>query len=119
MERENDSGQDEWVNAWAAYKGPEAPTEKPEIANGAPLEGARPVAVRAPVSPRNQLALDIAAIARRRDALNAMLIGPARPMPPLRLVASRTDRAPAIVGGVIALVILTVFGAAAAMSRLH
>lgn len=117
MERESDSGQDEWVNAWAAYKGADAPAH--ETANATPSEVAAPTATPTPMPPQDQLALDIAAIVRRRDALNALPVGPVSRTQPLTLVASRTDRISAIVGGVLVLVILTVFGAAAAMGRLY
>jgi hypothetical protein len=65
---------------------------------------------------------DIVEIERRRDALAAIPVtaaGPMRRTQALTLVPSRTtDAVPLVVGGVLALVMLTVFGAAAAMTKL-
>jgi hypothetical protein len=116
---QNESGPDEWVNAWTAYKAANTPPLKDEAAsNTAPGVAAAvtPAAARTALLPQDQLALDIAEIARRRDTLSALPVG-SSVRPALALVP--TDRVPAIVGGLLALVILMVFGAAAAMSKLH
>ena len=67
--------------------------------------------------------LDIAEIERARDALDALPLAASfsarRRTQALTLVPSRTsDMVPVVVGGVLALVMLTVFGAAAAMTKL-
>jgi len=81
---------------------------------------APPLALKPPVS-ADQLMRDIAEIERVRDVLAA------QPSPvfakhrtqALTLVPSRTsDAVPVVIGGVLALVMLTVFGAAAAMTKL-
>ena len=112
---QQDAGHDEWVNAWAETQ-------------AAPMRKAEPVAVTSvpqptpatPISP-DQLMRDIAEIERVRDALAA------QPLPvfakvrtqALTLVPARTtDPVPVVIGGVLALVMLTVFGAAAAMTKL-
>ena len=72
--------------------------------------------------PGDQLMRDIAEIERTRDALAAAPLS--RPFSKgrtqaLTLVPSRTsDSVPVVIGGVLALVMLTVFGAAAAMTKL-
>jgi hypothetical protein len=72
--------------------------------------------------PDDQLMRDIAEIEKARDALAAMPTGSfsvKRRTQALTLVPSRrSDPAPVIIGGVLALVMLTVFGAAAAMTKL-
>ena len=115
---QQDSGHDEWVNAWA------------ETAQAAPMPKAEPFAVApvvlqhvaqpTPVVPPDQLMRDIAEIERVRDALAA------QPAPvfakgrtqALTAPARTTDAVPVVIGGVLALVMLTVFGAAAAMTKL-
>ena len=115
---QQDSGHDEWVNAWA------------ETAQAAPMPKAEPfvvapvvlqhVAQPTPVVPPDQLMRDIAEIERVRDALAA------QPAPvfakgrtqALTAPARTTDAVPVMIGGVLALVMLTVFGAAAAMTKL-
>jgi len=76
----------------------------------------------APALPADQLMRDIAEIERARDALAAMPVmvsSSKRRTQALTLVPSRTtDPVPVVVGGVLALVMLTVFGAAAAMTKL-
>ena len=77
----------------------------------------------APVAPKpvdDQLMRDIAEIERARDALAALPVRSSkRRMQALTLVPARTtDRTPVMIGGVLALVMLTVFGAAAAMNKL-
>ena len=128
---QQDSGHDEWVNAWAADTA--KPESKSESARPAPaMPKAEPFVVpavlpsvaqpapAAPIAP-DQLMRDIAEIERVRDALAA------QPMPvfakgrtqALTLVPARTtDAVPVVIGGVLALVMLTVFGAAAAMTKL-
>jgi hypothetical protein len=63
---------------------------------------------------------DIAEIEQVRDKLAAIPVAvPMRRMQALTLVPARTtDPVPVVVGAVLALVMLTVFGAAAAMSKL-
>ena len=123
MGRDQESGQFEWVNAWAE-------TGKISPAERAPH---KPVAVAPPViapvaaaMPNDQLMRDIAEIERARDALAVLppTLPPsgsfaARRTQAMTLVSARTtDPVPVMVGGVLALVMLTVFGAAAAMTKL-
>ena len=65
---------------------------------------------------------DIAEIERTRDALAAQPVAvpvAKRRTQALTLVPARTtDPVPVVIGGVLALVMLTVFGAAAAMTKL-
>ena len=124
MAREQDrSEQFEWVNAWASsIKTDAAPVvesqpERPPEAI-AP-EPALPSIAYAP--PQDQLARDIAEIERTRDTLAALPLGTfsVRRTQALTLVPARTsDPVPVVIGGVLALVMLTVFGAAAAMTKL-
>lgn len=128
----------EWVNAWAAtamaemsaaMKG-EAPAVVAPAVQGAPTAepATAPVpafVVAAPDKPAasDQLMRDIAEIERARDALDALPLTASfsarRRTQALTLVPSRTsDMVPVVVGGVLALVMLTVFGAAAAMTKL-
>ena len=132
MGRDHD-GQFEWVNAWAeaAAKTEPAVMAAP-VAEGAvmaPAEAAvsappKPLVTAriAPALPADQLMRDIAEIERARDALAAMPVmvsSSKRRTQALTLVPSRTtDPVPVVVGGVLALVMLTVFGAAAAMTKL-
>ena len=128
MRREqNDAGQFEWVNAWAAsamadtsaiMKAEPVAEAPPKVAVSAPGPVIAPVA---PALPQDQLMRDIAEIERARDVLDALPVGgfSARRRQALTLVPSRTtDPVPVVVGGVLALVMLTVFGAAAAMTKL-
>jgi hypothetical protein len=114
----DDAGQLEWVNAWAQSM----------TANTA-VEAAKPALIPQPVIvpvahtlPESQLMRDIAEIERARDALAAVPVGgffARQRTRALTLVPSRTaDSVPIVVGGVMALVMLTVFGAAAAMTKL-
>jgi hypothetical protein len=101
---QSDSGQFEWVNAWA--------TSVP----------AMPVAVRphvsAPVLSRaEQLARDVAEIERRRDYLDSLPIGIAPARRRFWVVPLRNDKVPSTIGGLLALVIMTVIGAAAAVTK--
>ena len=111
-----DAGHDEWVNAWAETQA--APKAEPFALALIPPPVAQPNPA-APISP-DQLMRDIAEIERVRDALAA------HPLPvfakvrtqALTLVPARTtDPVPVVIGGVLALVMLTVFGAAAAMTK--
>jgi len=126
---QNDAGQYEWVNAWAqSAKADADPVARSEPAVTAASVKASdaivPDPVIAPIAhmlPEDQLMRDIAEIERARDALAAMPVAgfSARRTQALTLVPSRTtDPVPVIVGGVLALVMLTVFGAAAAMTKL-
>ena len=115
MGRDQDSGQFEWVNAWA------------ETGKTLPAEAVAPViAPVAATMPDDQLMRDIAEIERARDALAVLPLAlplsgslAARRTKALTLVPVRTtDPVPVMVGGVLALVMLTAFGAAAAMTKL-
>ena len=112
----------------AAMKGeavPAAIAPKADVAPKAePVTGPVP-ATAAPHKPAvsEQLMRDIAEIERARDALEALPLAASfsvrRRTQALTLVPSRTsDVVPVVVGGVFALVMLTVFGAAAAMTKL-
>jgi hypothetical protein len=114
---QQDSGHDEWVNAWAETA-QAAPMPKAEPFVAAPVvlqHVAQPISI----SP-DQLMRDIAEIERVRDALAA------QPQPvfakgraqALTAPPRTTDPVPVVIGGVLALVMLTVFGAAAAMTKL-
>ena len=128
---QNDAGQYEWVNAWARSAQADTAcvvTTEPAPASAAPAKAADaivPTPVIAPMAHTladDQLMRDIAEIERARDALAAMPVAgfsARRRTQALTLVPARTtDLAPVIVGGVLALVMLTVFGAAAAMTKL-
>jgi hypothetical protein len=114
----NDAGPDEWVNVWVASAkadAPAVPASTPELP-----ASAEPAPMAAP-APENQLMRDIAEIERARDALESLPLGTfsARRRQALTLVPGRTgDAVPVVIGGVLALVMLTVFGAAAAMTKL-
>ena len=135
-EQSGDTGY-EWVNAWAAtamaetsaaMKGetPEAVAPKPDVApKAAPITAPAPafvIAAPEKSADSGQLMRDIAEIERARDALAAVPVGrffARQRTRALTLVPSRTaDSVPIVVGGVMALVMLTVFGAAAAMTKL-
>ena len=120
----SDAGQFEWVNAWAESKRPE--TEPVQAGPGvAAAPAASPIPVILPARaasalPADQLARDIAEIERARDALAQLPVAVAftKRTQALTLVPARTtDPVPVVVGGVLALVMLTVFGAAAAMTK--
>lgn len=129
-DQDRDAGQFEWVNAWAetAAKAEPAvmtaPVAEPAVMvpADAVLAPPKPVTARvAPALPADQLMRDIAEIERARDALAALPVaaGSGRRTQALTLVPARTtDAVPVVVGGVLALVMLTVFGAAAAMTKL-
>jgi hypothetical protein len=121
-----DTSQFEWINAWAAQCKPDAVSIVQPVAAGV-LTAAKPGAPAiapprfvVPSWPDDQLMRDIAEIERVRDRLAAIPIGVStRRMQAFTLAPSRTtDPVPVVVGGVLALVMLTVFGAAAAMSKL-
>jgi hypothetical protein len=99
----------DWVNAWVETSRPAQPAAKPE---------ATPIPPNAVAA--DQLMRDIAEIERARDALAARptVSFAKRRTQALTLVPSRTtDPVPVVIGGVLALVMLTVFGAAAAMTK--
>ncbi len=104
----------EWVNAWAAAKEPTAPVARPQSGPQEPTRAGAPQP--------DQLARDIADIQRARDAIAALpgrTFSAERGRQALMLVPSRaSDAVPVVIGGVLALVMLTVFGAAAAMTKL-
>jgi hypothetical protein len=123
-DQSGDTSQFEWVNAWAAQSKPGAVSlVQPVVATAAPLKTADAIASARFVVPAltdDQLTRDIAEIEQVRDRLAAIPVAvPMRRMQALTLVPSRTtDPVPVVIGGVLALVMLTVFGAAAAMSKL-
>jgi hypothetical protein len=112
----------DWVNAWAAQSKPNAVSRvQPVAATAAPLKATAATAPTHFVVPSDdQLMRDIAEIEQVRDKLAAIPVAaPMRRMQALTLVPARTtDPVPVVIGGVLALVMLTVFGAAAAMSKL-
>ena len=114
---QDDSGQFEWVNAWASLTKAEAASVEAASVAVAAAVAPKPVA---PKIPADQLMRDIAEIERVRDSLAAIPVNSSkRRMQALTLVPARTtDPVPVVIGGVLALVMLTVFGAAAAMTKL-
>ena len=119
MAREQDL-QFEWVNAWAESAKLAGAMPKAE-SSVVPAVASQPSVVQAVPISADQLMRDIAEIERVRDMLAA------QPTPvfakhrtqALTLVPARTtDPVPVVIGGVLALVMLTVFGAAAAMTKL-
>jgi hypothetical protein len=138
----DDAGQLEWVNAWAQSMTANTAVEVAKPVSTEPAKAAlsgsqlmRDIAeierardappMMAPVAhrvPESQLMRDIAEIERARDALAVVPVGgffARQRTRALMLVPSRTaDSVPIVVGGVMALVMLTVFGAAAAMTKL-
>jgi hypothetical protein len=124
----SDAGQFEWVNDWAesARVGAAEAVAPEPVRAAAPKAPQRvaPSPVIAPIAhtlPDDQLKRDIAEIERARDALAAIPVGSFSSRlrnQALTLVPSRTaDSVPIVVGGVLALVMLSVFGAAAAVSK--
>ena len=112
----------EWVNAWAeAAKAKADSAETEAVVKTAPADEPAASSIGSNLS-EDQLTHDIAAIKRARDALAALPVGTIvarRRTQALTLVPARTgDRVPVVIGGVLALVMLTVFGAAAAMTKL-
>ena len=130
MARDQDRNEQfEWVNAWAEATKAHTPCAvEPEAVVSAAPGNASGVTAQDSVAPvaqtpaDDQLTRDIAEIERARDALAALPVGSfsaRRRTQALTLVPSRTaDSVPIIIGGVLALVMLTVFGAAAAMTKL-
>ena len=125
MARDQDRNEQfEWVNAWASS----IQTEAAPVIEGQPDKVAvakvsQPVV--APIAhtlPTDQLTRDVAEIERTRDSLAALPVGTfsvRRRTQAFTLVPARTsDPVPVVIGGVLALVMLTVFGAAAAMTKL-
>jgi hypothetical protein len=140
MERDQDFSF-EWVNAWAeatdklaaaALPQPAPPDFVPAVisvpdvtpAPAAPAAEQCLIARISATMPADQLIRDIAEIEFVRDRLAALpisatLVRRTGQTQALTLVAARTtDPVPVVIGGVFALVMLTVFGAAAAMTRL-
>jgi hypothetical protein len=124
MGREPSDAGYEWVNTWAASAMAETSAAMKGEDVAPVIADATPAAVP-PLAPSfpDQLIFDIAEIERRRDALDALPImagaSAKRRTQAFMLVPSHTsDMAPVVVGGVLALVMLTVFGAAAAMTKL-
>jgi len=127
MGRDQSDAGYEWINAWAASAMAETSSAMKDEATLAPEpDPAQPrpsAATPFPSFPPDQLARDIAEIERARDALDALplvaSVSTHRRTQALTLVPSRTsDMVPVVIGGVLALVMLTVFGAAAAMTKL-
>jgi hypothetical protein len=131
MAREQDEPGFEWVNEWvgSAPAEPAAALPVPAAQEAAATIAEQPAAVPPrlqPVAPAglaanagDQLMRDIAEIERARDRLAALPAKGAKRTRALSLVPSRTsDAVPIVVGGVLALAMLTVFGAAAAMTKL-
>jgi hypothetical protein len=120
MGREQSDAGYEWVNAWAAS----AVVAGRKSAEPAPVADLHQAPAPSPaVFPPDRPMIDIAEIERARDALDALPIvasaSSRRRTQALMLVPSRTsDMVPVVIGGVLALVMLTVFGAAAAMTKL-
>lgn len=119
---QTDAGPFEWINVWAeSVQAGTAPVEAETAAAPVvvPKPAVAPVTRIAPV-PDDQLMRDIAEIERVRDALAAIPVAVSfrQRTQALTLVPARTtDPVPVVVGGVLALVMLTVFGAAAAMTK--
>jgi hypothetical protein len=121
QEQSGDTSQFEWVNDWAAQiKSGATSAVRPVAVSPVRVETVQAPAQAAAAPPSDQLLRDIAEIERVRDTLAAIPVAmPMRRMQALTLVPSRTtDPVPVVIGGVFALVMLTVFGAAAAMSKL-
>lgn len=131
MERDQGDAGYEWVNAWAASamaetsSSPKGEIPAPAAASVEPVSVTAPASEAIPDKPpaSDVLMRDIAEIERARDALEALPLAASfsarRRTQALTLVPSRTsDMVPVVVGGVLALVMLTVFGAAAAMTKL-
>jgi hypothetical protein len=129
MGRDQDRNEQfEWVNAWVESGQATVVRAEPTITPPAELPNVSlpsPSPVIPPVAralPDDQLMRDIAEIERVRDAIAVMPVGSfsvRRRTQALALVPSRTtDPVPVVIGGVLALVMLTVFGAAAAMTKL-
>ena len=129
MGRDQDRNEQfEWVNAWvesghAAFVRAEPTITPPaEMPNVSPASLGPVIAPVARALPDDQLMRDVVEIERARDAIAVMPVrsfSVRRRTQALALVPSRTtDPVPVVIGGVLALVMLTVFGAAAAMTKL-
>jgi hypothetical protein len=119
----DDAGQYEWVNVWAEAQRPKAvaPEAEAEPVTPATHKPAAAVFRRVtPAIPPEQLIRDFIEITSARGALaSAPAAGPKSRTRAFTLVPSRTaDAVPVLIGGVMALVLLAVFGAAAAMGKL-
>src|SRR6185295_244853 len=122
MERERNDAGYEWVNAWAASAMVETSAAMKGEAPAAVAAGVEPATAPAPAfvvaapdkpAVSDQLMRDIAEIERARDALDALPLAASfsarRRTQALTLVPSRTsDMVPVVIGGVLALVMLTV-----------
>jgi hypothetical protein len=122
----DDAGQFEWVNAWAEAQRPNAADPPPVLQATVAHVAAKPAAAvlqrTKPAAPPEQLIRDIVEITRVRDALAAAPMRPVfakqqRTQATVLVPARTTDAVPVLIGGVMALVLLTVFGAAAAMTK--
>ena len=135
-----DAGDYEWVNAWwlneearadetaaasnaadrAVGAAPQRDGAERKAGNGQARSVFTPPVAAIRLSkpiPDDQLMRDIAEIERARDAVAATYV-PAQRLQAFMLVPSRTtDSVPIFIGGVMALVMLTVFGAAAALTK--
>ena len=118
-----DAGDFEWVNAWAS-NAQAVPAAEPGMADAVQSTRAPPhlVVIDSTSQSPDQLMRDIVDIEHARDALQAerlfMQAQPRRTQA-LMLIPTRTaDTVPIFVGGVLALMMLTVFGAAAMVSKL-
>src|SRR5262245_43426771 len=109
----------EWVNQWAAASGLSA-AQKFAAEPAKPAEPARPAepvarAKAFPAAP-GQLDRDIAEIERARDALLGAE-APARRREPVRRAGRRNDTVPVLVGGLLAVILLVVYGAIASIMQ--
>jgi hypothetical protein len=119
MGHESETSGFDWVNAWAAQNRPDATSALQPAAASA--QGTAPFAAArftVPAFGDDQLMRDIAEIERVRDRLAAMPLAMRRTRAFTLMPSRTTDGVPVAIGGVLALVMLTVFGAAAAMSKL-
>lgn len=128
----DDAGQFEWFNAWAEAQRPTSADAKKAdaVADAIPIApqviAAKPVAAvlqrATTTAPPDQFLRDIVEIAAKRDALASVAARAVFSKPrtqALTLAPVRTtDSVPVMIGGVMALVLLVVFGAAASMGKL-
>ena len=122
----SDAGQFEWVNAWAETRQagsrdraePSRPPLSAELSRRAESQSIAP-SRRAPARSADARYRRDRARARRARGDAGRGSSSKRRTQALTLVPSRTtDPVPVVIGGVLALVMLTVFGAAAAMTKL-
>lgn len=129
MGRDQDRNEQfEWVNAWVesghatVVRAEPTITPPAEMPTMSPASPGPAIGTVAGALADDQLMRDIAEIERARDAIAVLPVGSftvRRRTQALALVPSRTtDPVPVVIGGVLALVMLTVFGAAAAMTKL-